>query len=190
MSIILFLLCLTIIKSDCPIVEVTEEECPSQCSWTKTKNAKCEGEIDDCASLTYENTCGTYTECNWIKAKGNCSVKENIDSADDKSDSANYNSDSANDNSDNENDNSDSANDKSDSANDNSDSVNNNSDSSNDNSDSSKDNSDSANDNSDNANDNSDSAKDKSQTNIYRTIVISALIALIYFLLKIIIFIL
>ena len=42
MSIILFLLSLTIIKAaECPNNEVTKEECASPCIWTKTKESNC-----------------------------------------------------------------------------------------------------------------------------------------------------
>ena len=175
MSIILFLLCLTIIKSQCPNGEVTKNECVSPWILEKTKDGKCEGNIDWCESIDDWEIC-VEDGCQWTQKMGKCVVQKSIDSLDDNSDSSK--------------DNSDSVNDKSDSANDKSDSVNDNSDSVNDNSDNANDNSDSANDNSDSAKDNTDSANNKSQTIIYRTIIISVVIAMLYFLLIIIIFIL
>ena len=57
MSIILFLLCLAIIKAECPTGEVSEEECASPCIWDKTKDATCEGNNNCPSALRDTGVC-------------------------------------------------------------------------------------------------------------------------------------
>ncbi len=80
MSIILFLLCLAIIKAECPTGEVSEELCASPCIWDKTKDATCEGDNNCRSALRNTGVCPLDQGCKFTQAIGICTEQESSDS--------------------------------------------------------------------------------------------------------------